>query len=204
MHRFAVGGMVNGLALMWDYKTGTYWDHITGEAVHGPLKGEQLDVWGIEITTVAAALAEYEAPELHRSTNAPIAAGLMQWMTGSDINMVRNGAGRLSKLMTVLGFRRTMPSVDARLPEMTQGLGVFEGEQGVFYPLDRIPADGLRDTWQGKPIMIRVGENNRLPYAVYLDDENTRPMQLLMRWYGFCLTFSDVRIYGDERTNTGA
>ena len=57
MHRFAVGGMVNGLALLWDYETGSYWDHVTGEALHGPLKGERLKVWGIEVTTVAAALA---------------------------------------------------------------------------------------------------------------------------------------------------
>ena len=190
--------MVNGLALMWDYETGTYWDHITGEAVHGPLKGEQLDVWGIEITTAAAALAEYERPELHRSTNASILASVMQKMTGSDINMVRNGEGRLSKLMTLLGFRRTMPSVDARLPEMTQGLGVFEGDQGIFYPMDRVPVEGLRDVWQGKPILVRMGENDRLPFAVYENDECTRPMQLLMRWYGFCLTFADVRVYGEE------
>lgn len=189
--------MINGLALMWDYETGTYWDHITGEAVHGPLKGERLDVWGIEITTVAAALAEYEAPELHRSTNASLQARLMQKLTGSDINMLLHGGGRLGKLMTVLGFRRTMPTVDARLPEMTQGLGIFEGERGVFYPLERIPADGLRDIWLGKPILIRAGEINRMPYAVYADDESARPMQLLLRWYGFCLTFSDAQVFGE-------
>ena len=188
--------MLNGLALMWDYETGTYWDHITGEALHGPLKGERLDVWGIEITTAAAALAEYEAPELHISSNAPIAASLMQKMTGSDINMVRDGGARLGKLMTVLGFRRTMPAVDGRLLEMTQGLGLFEGEEAVFYPVERIPAAGICDTWQGQPIHIRIGEIDRIPFAVYADDESARPMQLLMRWYGFCLTFPQARVYG--------
>ena len=196
MHRFAVGGMINGLALMWDHETGTYWDHITGEAVHGPLKGERLDVWGIEITTVAAALAEYEAPELHRSTNASFLANLMSKLTGSDINMVHNGGGRLSRLMTLLGFRRTMPEVDDRLPEMTQGLGIFVGEQAVFYPIDRVPDDGIRDIWLGKPIVIRKGKINRIPFAVYEEDESQRPMQLLMRWYGFCLTFPNARVYG--------
>ena len=190
--------MVNGLALLWDYETGTYWDHVTGEAVHGPLKGERLDVWGIEVTTVAAALAEYEAPELHRSTNAPLRAGLMRMITGSDMDMVHKGGERLGRLMTLLGFRRTMPAVDARLPEMTQGLGIFEGEQGVFYPMDRIPAAGICDSWQGEPIVIRKGKIDRIPYAVYEDDERTRPMQLLMRWYGFCLTFPRARIYGED------
>ena len=134
--------MINGLALMWDYETGTYWDHVTGEALHGPLKGEQLDVWGIEVTTVAAALAEYEAAELHRSSNAPFRARLMAALTGSDMNMVHNGGDRLGRLMTLLGFRRTMPVVDKRLPEMTQGLGLFEGDQAVFYPADRISGAG--------------------------------------------------------------
>ncbi len=190
--------MVNGLALMWDYETGTYWDHVTGEAVHGPLKGERLDIWGIEITTVAAALAEYDAPELHRSTNASIQIGLMSKILGSGADMVHKGAGRLSKMMTLRGFRRTMPDVDDRLPEMTQGLGIFEGEQGAFYPMDRIPADGIRDSWQGKPIVIRKGKIDRIPFAVYADDESRRPMQLLMRWYGFCLTFPRARIFSLE------
>ena len=190
--------MVNGLALLWDYETGTYWDHVTGEALHGPLKGERLDVWGIEVTTVAAALAEFEAPELHRSSNAPIRAGLMRLITGSDMNMIHNGGGRLSKAMTVLGFRRTMPAVDDRLPEMAQGLGLFEGDRAVFYPVDRITDAGIRDMWRGKPVVIRRGKIDRIPFAVYEDDESERPMQLLMRWYGFCLTFPRARIYGDE------
>ena len=190
--------MINGLALMWDYETGTYWDHVTGEAVHGPLKGERLNVWGIEVTTVAAALAEYDAPELHRSSNAPFRARLMAALTGSDMNMVHRGGDRLGRLMTLLGFRRTMPEVDDRLPEMTQGLGIFEGEQGVFYPMDRIPAAGIRDSWQGEPIVIRKGKINGIPYAVYAEDESKRPMQLLMRWYGFCLTFSDTRVFSLE------
>ena len=42
-HRFGVRGLYNGLLLMGDYETGSYWDHITGVCVHGPLSGHQLE-----------------------------------------------------------------------------------------------------------------------------------------------------------------
>ncbi len=190
--------MINGLALMWDYETGSYWDHITGEALHGPLKGAQLDVWGIEITTAAAALAEYDAPEFHRSDIGGLKMGLMSRVLGGGRSLVHSDGKHLSKMMTLRGFRRTMPEVDDRLPEMTQGLGIFEGEQAVFYPLNRIPPQGIRDSWRGQPISIRIGEIDRIPYAVYEHDQSLRPMQLLTRWYGFCLTFADTRLYGEE------
>jgi hypothetical protein len=40
--RFAARGLYNGLALLGDYATNSYWDHITGACVHGPLQGAQL------------------------------------------------------------------------------------------------------------------------------------------------------------------
>jgi len=39
VHHFSAGGLYNGLVLLIDDETRTYWDHITGEAVHGPLSG---------------------------------------------------------------------------------------------------------------------------------------------------------------------
>ena len=193
--------MYNGLALMWDYETGSYWDHITGEAVHGPLQGAKLNIWGIEITTVAAALAEYDAPEFHRSTYASLQANMMSTVLGMGKGIVHSDGSALSKIMTLRGFRRTMQEVDDRLPEMTQGLGLFEGDQAVFYPLDRIPHASVCDIWQGRPIVIHKGKIDRFPFAVYEDDESERPMQLLMRWYGFCLTFANARIFGEEGEN---
>ena len=40
--RFAVRGLYNGLALLADATTNSYWDHITGACVHGPRQGAQL------------------------------------------------------------------------------------------------------------------------------------------------------------------
>lgn len=174
---------------MWDYESKTYWDHITGEAVHGPLKGYQLDVWGVEMTTIEAALAEYDDVTLHRSDKFSFTSLLMRLIfRGGFINGER---------FLPPHFRSTMQETDPRLPEMTQGLGIFEEGDAVFYPMDAVPQEGIEAEWQGRKICVRKGEIDRVPYAVYMDNPKERPMQLLTRWYGFSLTFPKVKIYGE-------
>ena len=189
--------MYNGLALLRDEESGTFWDHITGEALHGPLAGTRLDIWPIALTTVEAALAEYESVTLQRSDHRSLKKWLLEAGSGRKQSLA-HGPGRLPPF-----FRNTMGQVDDRLPEMTQGLGIFEGQRGVFYPMDRIPPGGLEDLWQGRRILLRKGALDRIPRAIYADDPNSRPMQLLMRWYGFCLSFSEVSIYGEEEEDNG-
>jgi hypothetical protein len=41
-HHFAARGLYNGLSFNGDRESGSFWDHITGECVHGPLKGYRL------------------------------------------------------------------------------------------------------------------------------------------------------------------
>jgi hypothetical protein len=57
VHWFAEHGLYDGLFLMKDEETGTYWDHMTGRAVYGPLVGESLDVSNLRQTTVEQVLA---------------------------------------------------------------------------------------------------------------------------------------------------
>ena len=42
VHAFAEHGLYDGLFLMRDEESGTYWDHMTGDAVYGPLTGRRL------------------------------------------------------------------------------------------------------------------------------------------------------------------
>ena len=63
---FSAGGLYNGLVLLIDDETRTYWDHMTGEAVHGELKGAKLDNWSIEMTNVETALKRSVAAALLR------------------------------------------------------------------------------------------------------------------------------------------
>ena len=43
-HTFAEHGLYDGLFLMRDEETGTFWDHLTGEAVYGPGVGTTLEI----------------------------------------------------------------------------------------------------------------------------------------------------------------
>ena len=57
IHWFAEHGLYDGLFLMKDEETGTFWDHMTGKAVYGPLAGESLAVEaGLVQTTVEQVL----------------------------------------------------------------------------------------------------------------------------------------------------
>ncbi len=182
-----MGGLYNGLALLIDDETRTYWDHITGEALHGPLLGARLEVWPIRLKTVAAALAE--DPEIEISISRPRA--LVAWLARLGYRNKLHGGSRLPPF-----FRRTMTESDPRLPEMTQGLGVVLNGEGRYYPMARIPDEGLYETWAGRTIAVRLDEIDRVPSAVWADD-GSLPFQLLSRWYGVSVTCPGCSIFGD-------
>lgn len=185
IHHFSAGGLYNGLVLLIDDETRTYWDHITGEAVHGPLRGARMDVWGLEMTNVKAASATY--PKLLLYQSRPNLIGrLMGW------------ARRLGIFQDKLppGFRATMGEPDSRLPEMRIGLGVIAGDVRRFYPRDSIK-NGIDDELNGRSLRIRIGQDDGIPVAMWGD--GSRPLQLFTRWYGFSYTFPGCQIYGDSR-----
>ena len=189
MHLFGVVGLANGLAVMADQETRTLWDHITGEAIEGPLDGHRLDWWPIRITTVEATLQEW--PDLvvlvseYRS--------LPQRMMGRLQNKKIHSKGWMPP-----HFRATMSGkADSRLDEMTQGLGVIVDDEGRFYPMDRIPEGGLLDAWHGRQLRVERRRTDRVPYAKW--EDGGEPMQLLSRWYGFAFTYPGCRIVPKPR-----
>ena len=181
VHHFSAGGLYNGLVLLIDDETGTYWDHITGRAVHGPLKGARLETWGIELETAASAAARAPETRLSRSRRHPVLA----WLLG----VARGIWGVLGRPPPF--FPATMAAVDPRLPQMTMGLGVVAGE-ARFYPLRAI-GDGIDDAWHGRRLRVALGPGDRIPRAVWADD-GTRPLQLFSRWYGFVLTYPNCAL----------
>ena len=183
IHQFEVGGLYNGVAILIDAETGTYWDHITGQAVHGPLEGENLDIWSLEMTTMGAALKQTPDLKLLRSYQRPVFRRLMhfgQWMFGKT--------GFLPKL-----FTQTMATEDPRLPRMTMGLGVVINESARFYSVSVIQ-EGLIDELGNQTLEITLGQADGVPQAICRD--GTRPLQYFLRWYGFALTFPTCSIYG--------
>lgn len=184
-YHFQVGGLYNGVAILTDDETGTYWDHITGQAVYGPLEGTQLDAWSLEMTTVAAARRQEPELRILRSHQRPIFRRVMrfgQWTFGQT--------GYLPKL-----FTQTMAAEDPRLPRMTMGLGVVVDGIARFYPHAEIEQQ-LTDEWPGKTLQISLNPINGVPSATWID--GTQPLQYFLRWYGFALTFPHCSIYGME------
>ena len=176
LHHFSAGGLYEGVILLIDDETHSYWDHITGEAVHGPLAGRRLEVWPLNYTSVEVALAEHPQLEISR-----IRGGLMG-MVLRRIHNVKPG----SKGFIPPPFRLTMSAADTRLPEHTQGVGIFDGERARFYPMQAIQAE-IEADWGDRRIRVFRGPDG-VPQAVFVDT-GERPMQLFSRWYGFVATF---------------
>ncbi len=185
LHHFSAGGLYNGLVLMIDDETGSYWDHITGEALRGPHLGKRVEVWPIDITTVGAALERQ--PELTISISKP---PLFARLQGLFTHRQLRGKGFLPPF-----FRATMEEQDERLPTMAHGLGVVVDERARFYPMAAIGV-GIEDDWEGVVLSVRIDELDQTPVAVWPD--GARPFQLLTRWYGFSFTFPGCDIFATE------
>lgn len=179
-HHFSCGGLYDGLFLLLDDESGTYWNHITGEALHGPLAGCRLETWSVPITTVAEALAM--DPDLRVQLSRP------GWFGRAFSGLF--APFTFGKGFFPPGFRRTLGSADRRLPEFQPGLGVVVGGQAAFYPACDL-VDGATDHFAGRPLTFRVGREG-IPAAFWPD--LTRPYQLFLRWYGFSYCFPGCEI----------
>ena len=183
VHHFSAGGLYNGLVLLIDDETRTYWDHITGEAVHGELKGTKLDNWPIEMTNVETALKNEPNLRVHRSK--PTFLGrLMVW------------ALPWIPMKLPPHFRGTMGEPDDRQLEMEIGIGVVLDRVRRFYPKRSI-GEGIDDKIDGQTLHIRIGED-AVPVAKW--DDGSRPLQLFTRWYGFSYTYPDCEVWGESET----
>jgi len=189
--------MANGLLLMRDEETNSLWDHITGECFEGPLTGERLPFWGIEMATVESALHTDVDLVLLKSDSMFLMRMVMSLGNAMTIGQTFINS-KPKKIFRP--FRATMSAEpDARLPERTQGLGVMDEEHhGKFYPLGALPEDGqIEDLWQGRRLVISRSQIDGVPKARWADGEDG-PMQLLTRWYGFAFTYPDCEIYSES------
>ena len=174
------------MAVIADRETRTHWDHITGEAISGPLAGHQLEVWSIRMTTVAAALDEHKNITIAFSTYRSLKRMLAQKLYPTFIH---------EKVWLPKFFHASMNSpIDSRLDKLTQGLGVVVGRKAKYFPINLIPTVGLDDVWLGRKLNISRGVIDGVPRAQWKDTDE-EPMQLLTRWYGFSFTYPQCEIY---------
>jgi hypothetical protein len=219
VHHFAARGLYDGLFLLGDRETGSYWNHITGECVHGSVKGYRLETAPLLHTTVAQALA----------TNGDAQIAVSRLSLRHRIMAAFMERGRKSRRGVLPpGFKETMGEADTRRPRMDMGLGVWTDATRRYYPLEHLQAqnnaildevDGQQllvyvdplsgtpaalyiqateCTWQGDVLHLHTGETihqGRLLDAQGEPQTISRPMQLFTRWYGFAYTFPGCEIY---------
>lgn len=218
---FTEQGLYNGLFLMYDKESGTYWNHMTGEALYGPDVGKRLPVQSLVHSTVAQAL------EADPSTQVAL----------SDH---RAAAGRQSTLGAILGrytrlpdmFPATLGGEDGRRPRMDLGIGIWDGTDARYYASETITTEdgAILDDFRGRTVLVYNDPAAFSPLAQYADVERVwwdgkvlrmsnghsiedgvtfaadgsrvdveRPLQVFTRWYGFSLTFPDTELYGEGR-----
>lgn len=182
VHHFSAGGLYNGVVLLIDDETRTYWDQIRGLAMHGSMRGAQLEAFPLEVTTVGAALRDDSGLTVSRSRPRGFAR-----LFG---RMSRNPFRRKGFLPP--GFRGTMGPRDERLPELAHGLGVMTDGAARFYPVDRITG-GVEDHLGGRPLHVSINPETQVPSATWSD--GTRPKQIFSRWYGFVATYPETDVY---------
>ena len=222
VHTFAEHGLYDGLFLMRDEETGTYWDHVTGAAVYGPQVGTVL--------AVANLLHSRAGQVLANNPDALIALSDRTLRTDEDMgirSLLSRVGGRLSRM-----FRSTVEEEDTRLPTMDIGMGIWHGEEARYYSYERIVAEdrAVLDTFQGRRTLVFLDPSSYVLSAFYADADSVwwdddvlrmtngqyvegsvlydpdgsrvqaaRPLQIFTRWYGFALTFPHAEIYGDGR-----
>ena len=207
MLHFAAGGLYDGLSLLRDDETGSYWHHIRGEAMFGSSVGAKMDVRSIQMMS--------KKEVLEQKPDALLAFSDMK----SSQKAFAKGMGDSYREIDSYppGFKKTMGAIDQRLPEHTSGLGVIVAGQARFYPFSELE-DRQTDQWgedrssppmggeNGQPrkgplikapiLLIQWGEGQEAPMAVW--EDGAVPVQLLTRWYGFSYSYPDCEIYQAE------
>ena len=181
VHNFSCGGLYDGIALLVDDETESYWNHITGQCVHGPLKGKSLAIHPVQITTVAAEKQRGEAA---------IFTGRPTFWGRCYLWIARKAKIRSSGSIPPF-FYLTMGKRDDRLERKTQGLGVVVDGHAKFYPVSTI-GEGIQDTLGGRELRVWIRTEDRVPTCEFAD--GTIPFHLFCRWYGFSATYPECEL----------
>ena len=131
---------------MRDEETGSWWQQVSGKAIHGPLKGHQLkQVFHDE---VSFAIWKREAPQ------GRVLKPVEQIATANQYEAA-DWEARVGRMRTVAGT-----DIDKRLAPRTLVLGIEVGGKSVAYPLTALQKQS--------PIMDMVGP---VPFMVVLGDD---------------------------------
>jgi hypothetical protein len=192
MHHFDNVGLYDALFVMQDRETKTLWNHITGEALYGPLVGRTLGpLTNLLQMNVKQALTIDPKMQVAISDRMYFAGG-RQFGTATGFGGGRGpGPGRGARggpppgprpapgaanaqLMPM--FIETLGKEDTRRPRMDMGLGVWTSNTRRYYPMDLLDerGDAFVDTIGSRNVLIYVEPETATPAAMFVDAKSAR------------------------------
>ena len=173
VHHFAEHGLYDGLFLMRDEETGTYWDHLTGQAVYGPRVGTVLGIANLLHSRADQVLAKHPDALVALSDRS-----LRTDQEVAPIGLLAAMGLRLSKM-----FRSTVDEEDDRLPTSDIGLGLWHGDEARYYSYVRVVEENnaVLDTFQGRRTLVYLDPSSYVLSSFEVDADG-------LWWEG---TFSD-------------
>lgn len=148
MLHFRLAGINNQNFIMRDEETGTWWQQVSGKAIHGPLKGHQLKKVFHDELSFAIWRVERPDGRVLRPDEKIAAANdyaPADWET------------RVGKMRVVEGT-----DVDQRLAPRTLVLGIEVNGKSAAYPLPALQKQSpIMDMVGSTPIMLLLGEDKR-------------------------------------------
>ncbi len=219
VYHFAYVGLYNGLALVRDEETNSFWSHYTGECVHGQHQGEQLALLApIQHMTAQQALQRYPDAEI-----ALAQSGFFPKLFARIMGLTSLTA----KGSIPPHFYKTMDKADDRRPRLDMGLGIWDDTIARYYPMNVIRANPLIvDSLNERQIVIYLAPTDQAPIAFYSNATSgewqgnelhlgtgeivrdgqlhraeggvknfEQPLQQFTRWYGFSYTFPGCELF---------
>jgi hypothetical protein len=143
---FHLAGINNQNFLMRDEETGSYWQQVTGSAIAGPLKGQQLAL--LPQDELSFALWKKEQP------NGTVLAPISRYASKYE---KATWESEIAKMPTVIhGTKGT-------LADRETIIGVVCNGQAQAYPISKLSAQSpvLLDSVGGEPIMLVLGPDGK-------------------------------------------
>jgi hypothetical protein len=162
---FRLFGINNQNFIMRDEQTGTWWQQVTGEAIHGPLEGRRLT--GVVHDEVSFGIWRAEQPRGRVLRPDPATHGRYE---------ARDWERRMETVRTVVQRAQGYP-----LEPRAMVVGVEINERSKAYPFPKLLAQSpLVDRVGGQPIVVVIGEDAK-SVRVFRTTVEGRPLSFLKK-----------------------
>jgi Protein of unknown function (DUF3179) len=145
---FHLAGINNQNFIMRDEETGTWWQQVSGKAIHGPLKGRQLK--GVFHDEISFEIWKREQPQGRVLKPDERIAAREQYEAA-------DWEARVGRMRVVEGT-----DVDQRLSPRTLVMGIAAGGKSIAYPLSALQKQSpIIDLVGTVPVVVVLGEDKR-------------------------------------------